>query len=85
MPKSTVTVDTKNEFAYPSKETIVKANGLITQENIQTIVLPKLIFEGTDTQNKKYQVELSVSIIADGETLIPQVALGEPKAVGGKE
>lgn len=83
MPKSTVTVDSGNNFAYPTKLDIVKANGLVTQDNIKELRLPKLTFECTtdDNTNTKYQVELKVSIVSDGVNLIPQVELGTPTKV----
>ena len=86
MPKSTVTVDSGNNFAYPTKLDIVKANGLVTQENIQELSFPKLTFECTDANTgTKYQVELKVSIVSDGDNLIPQVELGTPEKVENEE
>lgn len=87
MPKSTVTVDSGNNFAYPTKLDIVNANGLVTQDNIKELRLPKLTFECTtdDNTNTKYKVELKVSILSVDGDLIPQVELGIPQRVANEE
>ena len=41
MPKSTVTVDSSHNFAYPPKLDIIKANGLVTVDINNNFVYPE--------------------------------------------